>query len=198
MPQPRIPPRPITEWDDEARGAFALLNTRKLPDGSTPPPIGDKPVPNMLGIFSWHPALTSSWLSFSQHIAASTLSVRDRELLILRTSWLRRGEWEWSQHVNYGRAAGLSDGELNAIIVGPDAPVWTPHDAALLRAVDEICRDRYISDATWQALAEDFDRKQLMDVVFTVGAYDLHCMAFNTFGLELEPEHCGFPDSTAT
>jgi hypothetical protein len=42
-------------------------------------------------------------------------------------------------------------------------------------------------------LAEDFDRQQLMDLVFTIGAYDLLAMAFNTFGLELDPGLTGFP-----
>jgi len=34
-----------------------------------------------------------------------------------------------------------------------------------------------------------------MDLVFTVGAYDLLAMAFNTFGLELDPGLEGFGDS---
>ena len=78
-------------------------------------------------------------------------------------------------------------------MTGPDAPVWEPRDAALLRAVDEIDTDRYVSDATWKLLAEHLDRQQLMDLVFTVGNYDLLCMAFNTFGLRLDPGQEGFP-----
>lgn len=150
----------------------------------------------MLGIFAWHPELTKSWLAFSQHLSASSLPPREREMLIVRTAWLRRGEYEWSQHVNYARALGLTDAEIDAIAEGPDAAIWQPDDAALLRSVDEICAVRYISDATWQTLSERFDRKQLMDLVFTVGAYDFHCMAFNTFGLQLEADLDGFPETT--
>jgi 4-carboxymuconolactone decarboxylase len=36
------------------------------------------------------------------------------------------------------------------------------------------------------------DQRQLMDLVFTVGAYDLLAMAFNSFGLELDPGLEGF------
>jgi hypothetical protein len=42
-------------------------------------------------------------------------------------------------------------------------------------------------------LSEHLDRRQLMDLVFTIGAYDLLAMAFNTFGLELDPGLNGFP-----
>jgi 4-carboxymuconolactone decarboxylase len=78
-------------------------------------------------------------------------------------------------------------------MVGPDAPVWGPRDAALLRSVDEIAADHRVSDQTWKRLAEDFDRQQLMDLVFTIGAYDLLAVAMNTFGLELDPGLPGFP-----
>ncbi len=63
-------------------------------------------------------------------------------------------------------------------MAGPDSPVWEPRDAALLRSVDEIAADHYVSNETWKRLAEHFDRQQLMDLVFTVGAYDLLAMAF--------------------
>ena len=89
----------------------------------------------------------------------------------------------------------LSDAEIDAIAAGPDAAVWGPLDAALLRSVDEMVNDRRIGDETWRQLAEHLDRQQLMDLVFTVGAYDLLCMAFDTFGIELDPGLAGFPEA---
>jgi hypothetical protein len=37
-------------------------------------------------------------------------------------------------------------------------------------------------------LASELDDRQLMDVVFTVGAYDLLAMAFRTFGVPLDED----------
>jgi alkylhydroperoxidase family enzyme len=146
----------------------------------------------MLGIFAWHPVLSRSWLTFSGHLRRSTLPDRARELVTMRTSWLRRGEYEWAQHVRLSREAGLTEEEIAAIRTGPDAAVWPPVDAALLRAVDEMIANRNVRDETWSELASRWSREQLMDLVFTVGAYDMHCMVFNTFGLELEPGMEGF------
>ena len=123
----------------------------------------------------------------------STLSDRVRELVTVRVGWLRRSEYEWAQHAAMARAAGMTDEEISAIGEGPGWPGWSPMEAALLRSVDEIVADRYISDETWQVLAGHFDRKQLMDLVFTIGAYDMLAMAFDTFGLELDPGMTGFP-----
>ena len=45
-----------------------------------------------------------------------------------------------------------------------------------------------MSDGTWQVLAGELDEQQLMDLVFTVGAYDLLAMAFRSFGVELDAD----------
>lgn len=192
MSEPRIPPRPSADWDEEVRDALSALR----PPGRArrgPEPGRERPASNILGIFSWHPALAKAFFTFNSHLFHSTLSARDREMVTVRVAWLRRGEYEWAQHVRMARAAGMSDEEVDALRAGPDAPVWGPRDAALLRSVDEIVADRYVSDETWERLAGHLDRRQLMDLVFTVGAYDLLAMAMNTFGLELDPGLTGFP-----
>ena len=195
MSQPRIPPRPSDDWDAEVYDALSVLS----PPGTSRTAsehqerAGQRPVSNILGIFSWHPALTKAFLVFNNHLFRSTLSDRVREMVTVRVSWLRRGEYEWAQHVKMARAVGISKEEIEAISEGPDAEVWGPLDAVVLRSVDEIVADRYISDETWNQLAEHFDRTQLMDLVFTIGSYDLLAMAFNVFGLELDPGLEGFP-----
>lgn len=188
----------MADWDDEVRDALAVLNPGRAAASPAPPaqPAGEVPrIPNIISIYAWHPELIRGWMPFSNHLRHSTLSDRVRELAILRTTWLRRGEYEWAQHTRLARAAGLTDAELDAVGEGQGAATWEPLEAALLRAVDEMCEDRYISEPTWQELESYFDRKQLLDLVFTVGTYDMHCMAFNTFGLELDPGMQGFTDA---
>ena len=84
--------------------------------------------------------------------------------------------------------AGIDEQEIGRIADGPDAAGWSPRDAAMLRAVDELVADAMVSDATWAVLAETMDEQQLMDLVFTVGAYDLLAMAFRSFGVELDDD----------
>ena len=45
-----------------------------------------------------------------------------------------------------------------------------------------------MSDATWASLAGELDEQQLMDLVFTVGAYEILAMAFRSFGVELDED----------
>jgi alkylhydroperoxidase family enzyme len=115
------------------------------------------------------------------------LSKRTRELLILRIGWLRQSEYEFIQHLVLGARAGLSEAELERVQLGPDAPGWDPQDADLVRAVDELHADACITEATYARLSAYFDARQLLDLVFTVGCYDVLSMAFKSFAVALEP-----------
>jgi len=123
---------------------------------------------------------------------SSTIDPRARELLILRVGWLCQAEYEWGQHVIFGRKAGLTDTEIARIKRGPQAPGWTPFDAALLQAADDLHHDACISDATWAALSTEYSDVQMMDVVFAVGQYHLVSMALNSFGVQLDEGVAGF------
>src|SRR5262249_42492513 len=116
----------------------------------------------------------------------------ERELVMVRVGWLCRAEYEWGQHVVIGKKAGLTDDEIERVKEGPDAHGWSEFDAALLRAVDELRGQAFISDAVWDALAATYDMRQLLDLIFTVGQYNLVSMALNTLGVRLDEGVAGF------
>jgi 4-carboxymuconolactone decarboxylase len=183
LSKPRIEPLPEAQWNDEVR---ALLEPARVN-------VGRGTVPNILATIARHPKLLKRWNVFGNHVLfKSTLPARDREILILRIGWLCRSGYEWGQHVIIGRRAGLSDEEIERIRAGADASGWSAFESALVRAADELHQDAFISDATWQALAARYDTEQLMDVVFTVGQYNLVSMALNTFGVQLDDGVEGF------
>jgi hypothetical protein len=91
-----------------------------------------------------------------------------------------------------GKSNGLTDAEVEQIRHGPNDEHWSPFDAALLRAADEMCADAFISDATWEILSGRYNTGQLMDVVFTVSQYTLVSMVLNTLGMQLDKGLKGF------
>lgn len=178
---PRVSPLPPGEWDAE---------TRKILEASR---MGGR-VLNIFATLAHHPDLLRRWMVFGSHVLVkSTLGMRERELLILRTGWNCRAEYEWGQHVLIARQCGLGDAEIERVTAGPDAPGWDPFDAALLRAADELHRDSRIGDATWRALAARYDTRQMLDLIFAVGQYTLVSMALNSLGVELDDGVPGFP-----
>ena len=87
----------------------------------------------------------------------------------------------------------MTDEEIRRITEGPKAPGWDPLDATLLQAVDELHADAFITDATWNALAKRYNKQQLIDVVATIGQYNLVSMFLNSFGVQLDEGVPRFP-----
>jgi alkylhydroperoxidase family enzyme len=56
----------------------------------------------------------------------------------------------------------------------------------LLKATDELHADAHVSDETWAGLSKTYDTKQMMDLVFTIGQYNLVSMALNSCGVQLD------------
>jgi alkylhydroperoxidase family enzyme len=177
---PRLPPLRDDELDDEAR-EFVSVASRGGPGL------------NIYRTLAAHPKLLKRWGVFGTHILyKNTVPPRERELLILRTGWRCQSAYEWGQHVIIAGAAGVTDEEIARVKEGPNAAGWSEGDAALLRAADELHDDSFISDGTWNVLAESWDRQQVLDIIFTVGQYHIVSMALNTLGVQLDEGVRGF------
>ena len=185
----RVDPLPPAEWPPAMKDAIAAL---RPPNPRYPLPSRDPSRPkglNALGMLAHHPELTTAYNHFNGHVLfASTITPRQRELLVLRVAVLRGAAYEWAQHAVLAGDAGITGDELDLIRSGPRAGGWSPFEAALLTAADELVRDARLSDGTWTTLSAELDTRQLMDVVFTVGAYDLLAMAFRTFDVDLDDD----------
>ncbi len=83
------------------------------------------------------------------------------------------------------KAEGLTDADVEAIRNGEANDEL---DRLVVRATDELEDKSNLTDETWAELGEHLTERQRMDFVFTVGAYGMLAMAFNTFGVQLENE----------
>jgi alkylhydroperoxidase family enzyme len=170
----RLAPIPEQRWTGEHRAIVARFG----PGGRAT---------NALRVYLHHPVLAQNILPFERYISSeSTLEPRHRELLILRTAWLARSEYVWAQHADIARRVPITAEELTRIARGPDAPGWTPFEAALLRAVDELLVDAFVSDRTWAALTAQYETRQIMDAVFTVTEFTMVAGTVNSLGVEVD------------
>ncbi len=184
----RIKPLPVQAYPNEMRAAMSAL--RPTDSRRQPLTTKDRPKPqNLLGVMARHPTLAQAYFTFNGHLLHSTtLSMRQRELLIMRVAAVRRCKSEWVQHLFIAQDAGLSDEEIGRIAYGPDAPFWSELEAAMLYAADELLLDGTISEPVWHALSKEFTDQQLLDLIFTVGGYDTLAKAFESLQLEIEED----------
>ncbi|MEM7097247.1 MAG: carboxymuconolactone decarboxylase family protein [Pseudomonadota bacterium] len=172
--KPRIKPLEADEWTDDAAKLMQ-------------PFVNQGRVFNIFKTLANHPDLAKRWMVFANHILGkSTLSVRDRELLILRIGYLCQAGYEWGQHVAISRAADMTDAEIRSCKTGSATPDLDDKDRFLFLATEELHSDAHVSDSTWAGLSAYYDTQQMMDIVFTVGQYNLVSMALNSFGVQLD------------
>ncbi|MCU1504131.1 MAG: Carboxymuconolactone decarboxylase [Ilumatobacteraceae bacterium] len=142
---------------------------------------------NIFGTLAHHPALLRRWLVFAGHVLSkSTLTPRDRELLILRTGVRCNSQYEFSQHAIIARRSDITDEEIDATKRDIDDHPWSDFDATLLRAADELHDDSRLSDATWATLTAKYSDEQLLDAIFAVGNYHIVSMVLNSCGVQLD------------
>lgn len=105
---------------------------------------------------------------------------------MLRVAWRCHSPYVWGRHIRTARKAVIDFHAISRVCKDGYAEGWKPFHCVLLRAVDELLKQFRISDDTWSSLLEVYSLKQVMDLVFTVGGYQLTAMATNTFGVEPE------------
>jgi alkylhydroperoxidase family enzyme len=141
------------------------------------------PLPAVLGVLAHHPTLAAGWLAHNGALLDhGVLDARVRELVVLAVVHRTGTASVWNEHIVLGRAAGITDDELQRLERGA-RDGWSELDATLLRAVDELVDEFTIADPTWKALAEQFDERSLLELLFVVGTYTCLAMVMNSVGL---------------
>jgi 4-carboxymuconolactone decarboxylase len=88
--------------------------------------------------------------------------------------------------VRISLAGGIERETIDRVLEGPEAAGWSEHEAALLRAADELHQGSRISDETWAKLAESYDADQLIETTMVIGHYTMIAGALNSLGVELD------------
>ena len=186
LAQPRIAPLKDAEFTPEQVERLAKSRTK---DGG------------VLNIFRTLVRAPDAFRAFSWWggyvMSRNSLSPRDREIVILRTGWLCKSGYEWTQHHRIGLTSGLSADEIERIKLGAGADGWTAAERALLAATDDLNRAHFVSNPVWAELTKHYSERQCMDVVFTAGQYTQVSMILNSFGIQLDPGQTLDPDLKA-
>jgi len=124
-----------------------------------------------------------------------SLTLRERELAILRTCARAGSEYEWGVHVAFFAAkAGLSDAEVRATCARePTAGEFAKRELAILRLCDALHERSAVDDALWAELAAEFAPAQLVELIVLAGFYHTVAFATNALRIELELGAARFP-----
>lgn len=142
-------------------------------------------IPEFLRLMVKHGEIFRCQMEMGAVLFQGSIPARERELAVLRISWLAGAPYEWGEHVEIGKRCGLSAEEIERVTHGSKGAGWSAHDAAVLRGVEELMADQAVSDATWQELAQTWDEMQLIEYPMMVGQYLTTAFIFNSLRVRL-------------
>ncbi len=156
--------------------------TAMMPPGQTPIRLFRtfaKNLPMATGLNAWGSYYLSKKLS---------LTLRDRELIIDRTTARCGCEYEWGVHIAfYAERVGIGPEQIRSITDGsPADPCWSVRDALVIEAVDALHDTATIGDDLWSRLADVLTEPELLDLFMLSGQY--HAISFAANAARVEPE----------
>jgi alkylhydroperoxidase family enzyme len=124
------------------------------------------------------------------------LSLRQRELVIDRTTALCRAEYEWGVHVAvYAAKAGLTDEQIRSTASGSaDDACWSEEDRTLIRLCDALHRSCDVDDELWLELRKAFSENAIIELLMLAGFYRTVSYLTNGLRLPLETMGARFPE----
>jgi alkylhydroperoxidase family enzyme len=129
----------------------------------------------------------------------SNLTIRQREVLLLRVTANCRCEYEWGLRIAFFRnEAGLDDAQVYASVFGnaKDA-CWSAEDALLVRLADSLHASADIPNGLWNELDRVFTSEAMLELLLLAGYYRTVSYLANGLRLALEPMAHRFPEMLA-
>ena len=123
------------------------------------------------------------------------LSLREREIVINRTTALANCEYEWGVHVAvYAGHAGLTDEQISATRnAGATAPCWSEAEQALIMAVDALHSRATLDRMEFDRLGKHYGDDQILEILMLCGFYRTVSYVANALELPLEAIGRRFP-----
>ena len=181
----RVPPLPELEWSSAQRDVVERYGV-------------DRTLDNALHVLLRAPGMAGRVFPLLNYVRnESTLSPRHRALLVLRTAWLTQSASLWASLTSYAADAGLNRDDVRRVAAGP-AEGWSDFETLLIGLADEMYRNSSVTDLTWQRLAEQYNRDNLIDAVVTVATVAAQATLFNAIGVQPDADVASFrlPAST--
>jgi alkylhydroperoxidase family enzyme len=127
------------------------------------------------------------------------LSLKEREIVIDRTTALTGCEYEWGVHVAaFAEAAHLTEQQVRATVLsGADAPCWSAAEQALIAAVDALHHRATLSETEFKALSAHYDEAKILEVILLCGFYRTVSYLANGLDLPLEAKAARFPKAAS-
>lgn len=118
-----------------------------------------------------------------------SISIQDRELMILRTCGRCGAEYEWGVHVAvFAEKAKLDRQQIeDTVSISPEISLWNTRQQLILALADELFETKTCSSSLWKKLTKEFAADQIIELIALSGLYHGVSFLVNALNLDQEP-----------
>jgi 4-carboxymuconolactone decarboxylase len=135
------------------------------------------------------PNVFPGWTSMVDELYASpTFDARLREIIVLRVANLQGSAYELAQHLPLGRAAGLTEQQLDALATGELSEAgFSPTELTALEVVTELCTTKHLRSESFASARAVFGDAALTELLMLVSCYYGLALVLNAADLDIDP-----------
>lgn len=174
---PRIPPVDLDTDDPTLKPLFDAIRAR-----------GGGPLNIHLAI-GRAPDLLSAFLTFAFALRSSSVSPRvDRELIILRTSQLAGGDYEFAHHRGMAIAFGLTAAQVDRLSDWRASDLFDDRQRAILAYADAMFNPDGVDDCVFDTLARFFPPREIVELTLTASFYSGLSQFTRALNIDIDPD----------
>ncbi len=142
---------------------------------------------NVVGTLIKSPKIAELFVPFwgkSKH--ELNLSIREQELIILKTACFFGCDYVWGHHVPIAKQADVTDEEIAQVPLPVKDQNLPLKDKVLIKMVESVLKKANLSDEEFEEIVKHFDEAQILDIIMVISHYLVFNSVNNIFGVELE------------
>jgi alkylhydroperoxidase family enzyme len=167
---------------------------QRVPNAEFPPELKQRvealwgTPPNLYRALANHAPLAAAWTEFSRALRYESRTPRRlRELVILRGAQLMRAEYEWAQHLQMARKAGVREAQIAALAQWRDSGEFDAREKAALLLAEAVTRAD-VADEVYAVAARHFDHATYVELALIASFYAMVARVLDALRIQLEPE----------
>ncbi len=143
---------------------------------------------NVFRMVAAAPGAGRPFLQLGGAVLSGALDARRREMAVLRVAHATNAPYEWAQHEQLARTAGVSEAEIDAINREEPVTGLDQESNLICRVADEISRDVRLSDEALAAIVDRYGSREAAELILLVSYYNMVSRFLESTRVELENE----------
>jgi alkylhydroperoxidase family enzyme len=118
------------------------------------------------------PEVYKGFAAFASALRQNAESPRaERELVILRTTQLKGGDYEFVQHRRIGLSCGLTEPQIDGLTDWKNKTIYDDRQRLLLQYIDSMLANGTVDDPTMLRVRQVFSPKEIVELTMTSAFY---------------------------